>query len=601
MRVGGTTPAALLYSIALAPLIRRAHVSLEEAVQREPPLGLVICTNTNICGKRNPGMAQDGAGYGYAFRAIECLRVCGPENLVVQPGPCALSARIDPETLPPNAVILLRSPKGPFARVCRCFIRCSAGVNAKLVLPQGGAMHLRERYLKDGCPYYRLNSIALCVEWLNSTLAWEPAPDVLTAYSHYAEACTLLDDSIQGPLRGDIELNISPMPSASRASEALPLLDVACEYVLGLPPPQEGWPPTPAAQRGTSFCATRWRESFYGTELCLDAEGGGGEASGGEASGSEASGGEGGGAGFGGGSADEAEAALDAARASLGSRGYAAVPAASRRAFYEGELRGTYGGGRCGVIRGVQSGDTLRGRWQEGGEGGGEGGEGGEMVLRVSPDGLTFEGLTSAGDAWTGERLSERGSEVRGTPIQRWRARTLSLRSRAHLALGRADDAIRDAACAVRTCPWLPLAWEVAAESALQLQDTRTAARALTELLYLQPASAELPLPLANKRRLQRLTLDKIGAGDLAGSGMSSNPLSLYLMLGDFDAAATQQRQQRQPPPPTQPQSPQELKPPQPPSQRAEQRAEQAAWEGLFADEYAVVEGSADPDAPPAS
>jgi hypothetical protein len=167
----------------------------------------------------------------------------------------------------------------------------------------------------------------------------------------------------------------------------------------------------------------------------------------------------------------------------------------------------------------------------------------------------------------------------------------LSLRSRAHLALGRADEAIHDAACAVRTCPWLPLAWEMAAESALRLQDTRSAERALQELLYLHPAGADLPLSVANARRIQRITLDKIRRGELPGSGVSSNPLSLYLMLGDFDAAATQQQQQQQKQQRSQQQPPPQQQQEEQDQQRLEEQlAEPADWQGLFADEYVVVD-----------
>ena len=80
-----------------------------------------------ICGKDNP---TNLPGYGYAFRAIECLRVLAPPGLTVVPGPC--------------------------------FIRCSSGVNAKLVLPVGRTKEIERngRRLTDGTPYFRLNSIA---------------------------------------------------------------------------------------------------------------------------------------------------------------------------------------------------------------------------------------------------------------------------------------------------------------------------------------------------------------------------------------------------------------------------------------------------------
>ena len=105
-----------------ATLVRqpcRFDLRMSSTSPDDPTVGLVVCTNSNICGKMNPGMPQTGpVGYGYAFRAIECLRVLGPPNLEVIPGPC--------------------------------FVRCSSGVNAKLVLPEHSELRWRERFIKDG-------------------------------------------------------------------------------------------------------------------------------------------------------------------------------------------------------------------------------------------------------------------------------------------------------------------------------------------------------------------------------------------------------------------------------------------------------------------
>ena len=105
-----------------------------------PPSCLVVCTNSNICGKRNP---TNIFGFGFAFRAIECLRVLGPPGLGVSPGPC--------------------------------FIRCSRGVNAKLVMG-GDAARMPGGEGRDGKPYFRLNSIDDVLGWLEAECGAESLP-----------------------------------------------------------------------------------------------------------------------------------------------------------------------------------------------------------------------------------------------------------------------------------------------------------------------------------------------------------------------------------------------------------------------------------------
>lgn len=444
-------------------------MSDEDDQETEPSLGLVICTNTNICGKAHFGMDQQGTNtgkgaYGYAFRAIECLRVLGPPNLDVYPG--------------------------------TCFIRCNKGVNAKLMVredddtAQGGArssnsangktVRVRDRFLKDGCPYWRLNSIDLCVGWLDEALNVAPDERRLAAYRSYAEACTLLGDTINGKVRGDLQYNLAPSTAAlssGEAATALPLLDDCAEHVLSLPPPPEGWPPSPISQRGTGFAGT-WQESFYDSKLHLEVV-----------------------------RDDEKDGML---------------------------LRGTYtnSGGRPCQILARQSGTQLLGSWSEEGAAG-------ELRLSISSDGLSFSGSALCGESgekyeWRAERLPEEGMALGGTASQRWQSRVLCLRSRARLVLGRGEDALSDAAFAVRICPWLPLAWEVGSEAAMAMQDKRTAARARQEWLFLQPSgSTGLPASLAAARRRQRLTMDEIERGGTA-SAASSSPLALYLMLGDI-------------------------------------------------------------------
>jgi hypothetical protein len=532
-----------------------------------PPLGLVVCTNSNICGKPNPGMDQEGAGYGFAYRSIECLRVLGPPNLDVMPGPC--------------------------------FIRCSRGVNAKLVLGSGASgergVVVRERFLKDGCPYFRLNSIDLCVRWLEDTLNVSPPPELLEAYSAYAAACTLLGDEVHGPIRGDVSYDFSPVPASSAAIEALPALNVAAEYVLSLPAPGAGtaegggaapgaaWPPTPASERRAASFAGAWRESFYASTMVLSSPA---ELAARQAVDSADGTGASTLSSFAGASAAEADAALEAVRLSSSRSGLAPpteVLPSGTEAKAGGELRGTYLGGQAkvfGVVTTAGAALALRGRWEEDG-----GHVGGELELHLSDDGLSFDGRareTSTGDSfeWSGERVAEAGRSVRGSAEQRWRARVLSLRSRALLTLGRNDEAITDAAYALRTCPWLPLAWEVSADAAFAVGDLRSAVVALQELLYLQPAATPgLPLRVTHVRREQAFKLKKLqgevspnagGAQALqslrgasspsSSSSSSSNSLALYLLLGDFGSV------------------------------RGEFTGDalEGRWEALFADEYAA-------------
>eukprot|EP00964_Phaeocystis_antarctica_P025704 scaffold14473_cov56-Phaeocystis_antarctica.AAC.1 len=186
------------------------------ASDASPFAGLVICTNTNICGKQNPTFTP---GFGFASRAIECLRVLGPPGLVVNSGPC--------------------------------FIRCSSGVNAKLVLPEGqSAAEFNGCELRQGRPFYQLNSVDQCVQWLQDNLALQPPADKLRAYEGYVDAIEILET------RGDD----SP---ARRASQALRLLDVAAAYALASEP--DSWPEPPAAQR-RAWPGSVWEESFYGTK-----------------------------------------------------------------------------------------------------------------------------------------------------------------------------------------------------------------------------------------------------------------------------------------------------------------------------------------------
>ena len=415
-----------------------------------------------------------------------------------------------------------------------CFIRCSRGVNAKLVLPLGRAREtLRDGVrLADGTPYFGLNTVGLCVKWLGESLGHTPPAPLLRAYEAYEEACSLLGDSVNGDVRGDIELNDIVLESNLLA--ALPLLDIAADFVIEEGPPPGGWPAAPSARR-RSFCA-EWQESFYGStmriEVAASGQPGEREESRGTRPQAQA---------FAGGSAEEADSALQAAR-----KGLAAPSPGGREGGgppVEGEMCGSYGTrsvGRGGVavytgkLRAVQADNVLRGTWEEEGASG-------DMEMQLSGDGLRFEGSACMGDQrfdWSGVRLAEPAIALGGSAQQRWQARVLSLRSLVRLRFSRFEEAAADAAAAVRACPWLPAAWDAVVDVAATTQDWRTAGMALRELLYLQPTRTPgLPRRVSNKRREQQLLLDKILRGELKGSPLLSrpNPIMLYLAVGVMD------------------------------------------------------------------
>ena len=253
-----------------------------------------------------------------------------------------------------------------------------------------------------------------------------------------------------------------------------------------------------------AFGASAWTESFYKSTLTLTAPGAEAE----EAPQFDV-------ASIAGGSAKDADAALDAVSASLKAsaprRG--AAPAAPPTA--DTPLEGSYGKrGVAGKMRGVASRDgVLRGTWQESGARG-------AMRLELSADGLSFSGLAKASSGesyeWTGNRLADPSVAAGGSARARWEARTLALRSRAHLKLGKLDDAAEGAAEACRRCPTLPCAWEAVAEAALQASDAAALRIGLKELLYLQPETAPaLPIRVSNARRTQRLVLEQLERGEL--------------------------------------------------------------------------------------
>eukprot|EP00967_Tisochrysis_lutea_P059048 scaffold75247_cov24-Tisochrysis_lutea.AAC.3 len=198
-------------------------------------------------------------GFGFARKAIECLGVLAPEGVEVISGPC--------------------------------FIRCSRGVNARIVLPAkadtvpppamkrtrlawgtGQATPLRSPGLLAAGfqDLFGLNSVEKCAETLREQGVDVPS-QLLHAYERYAKAVVVLDESRAG----------GPSTSA-RAFEATPLLEVTTEFLLTHEaPPPASWPErldaaaaaaqAPLIRARSDWANSRWRESFYRSELVVNA------------------------------------------------------------------------------------------------------------------------------------------------------------------------------------------------------------------------------------------------------------------------------------------------------------------------------------------
>ena len=405
---------------------------------------LVVCVNTNICGKANP---THRPGYGFAFKAIECIGVLSPSWL-----------------------------EQPFAGPC--FIRCSRGVNARLIGDAESGIRSRD--------LFRLNSVSDCAKFVEEELEHTVPPDLLRAYQSYADACISLDDTFAA---------LEGRSQAVSAGEALNQLNAAALYIEGRKAKGgiggEEAPSVPlpegansvqaaallayaAAERRQQWADSQWTESFYGTPLEIKA-----------AAAAAADGGDNGGT----------------------------------------TLLGTYGRGN---VLGVQIGRELRGTWSESDAGG-------EVVLSLSDDGLSFSGtahMDGEDIEWTGERIAESNLASQGGSMRRWYAMVYSLRSRSHLRLKKLEEAMWDGIQAVSYCQFLPEAWEALAEAALASKDTRLAALAYTELLYLQPPKQpKLPLALQNARREQFYKLEAIRCGAFgSGSGSTLLTAAAYAM-----------------------------------------------------------------------
>ena len=437
---------------------------------------LTVCVNSNICGRRNPTYTP---GYGYARRAIECMRVIGPPWLELRPG--------------------------------TCFIRCSRGVNAKLegcstAAEAAGVPTIRSRDL------FRLNSIDDCAKMLEDELEWLCDPALVTAYRKYEAALVLLDDvfaSIQG------------VSKESRANEALPMLDEAASYVLETSPDAFDTPPAATFARAAAANAasridwngSRWRESFYKTEMAFAAR-----------------------------MAEADDAGAGAGRAGVEVRaqdGAGRAGVGVRASYGKTVLEWPEGVRQLGAVQGEATGRLFRGTWrEESADSGGSGGSGGSgssgssgsvtrvsrsavmgtVQLEMAADGLSFEGEARSGDKvwrWEGERIPDpMRARAPGSERERWGARVLVERSRARLRLGQSAEALRDAVCALGLCA-LPEAWEAIATAALEVGDKRTATIALSEHWYSTgtAAASSMPTALANRRREQLLALESMPGG----------------------------------------------------------------------------------------
>ncbi len=341
---------------------------------------------------------------------------------------------------------------------------------------------------------------------LEDELEWSVDPALLGAYRKYEAALVLLDD---------VYAAIEGVSKTSRASEAMPLLDEAASYVLQAAgdavraaSPAATFARVTAANAAarTDWLGSRWRESFYRTEMAFAAR--------------------------------EREANGAGAGASSGGEGVEL-----RAGYGQTVLEWPNGARQLGSLEGVASGTRFEGTWRE--ERAGSGDEPvsvvtGVVELEMAPDGLSFEGRARAGDEvwrWEGERIPD-PPPVRGpgSERERWGARVLVERSRARLRLGQGTEALRDAVSALGLCA-LPEVWDAIATAALEVGDKRTATMALGEQWFGQgPTSVSMPAALANRRREQRLALEGLAGG---GGGIILQALSDGRQVATDRAAAS--------------------------------------------------------------
>jgi len=340
------------------------------------------------------------------------------------------------------------------------------------------------------------------VKMLHEELSWTVNPALLEAYRSYADALVLLDDTFA---------SIEGVSTTTRAQQALPLLDRAANYVLAklarCPPSptadrgQEGWAATHGTQQAKfarvaadmaatrrAWSGSRWRESFYGSEM-----------------------------------------AFVNATVALGEDPTLNANATSFATYG----RKVYTFGHVGALRGSASGPNgqyFRGVWREEhvDEGDCRGAESGysegEVILRMSDDGLSFDGLARVNGEdwrWDGERIPEVPPAEAYDTYQKWYATVLCLRSKARLRQGMVEEALNDGVDAVRTCMHLPGAWDALAMAALEAGDKRTATIALSELWYMREdtnggmadaakGGYSMPQELIDKRRQQRFTQEEL-------------------------------------------------------------------------------------------
>lgn len=239
---------------------------------------LIVCKNTNICGRRNPTHTP---GYGWANKAVDCLSVLGPPGLELQ---CVatlacLCARFTVGALLRALVSRSQSLPSRFrGRRGPCFIRCSRGVNAQLV---GNNGTVRSR------PLFRLNNVEAVASTLEDELDYTVPPALVSAYKAYDTAQILLDD---------IAAQIEGISLSERAFEALDVLRESVAYIQRAEPQRTALLQQVAdgnlmnavstasasaavvasqaytQRRLRGWRGTRWTESFYGSVLSFSDE-----------------------------------------------------------------------------------------------------------------------------------------------------------------------------------------------------------------------------------------------------------------------------------------------------------------------------------------
>ena len=182
-----------------------------------PSAGLIICANSNICGKNNPALAP---------RLVLCVprdRSC--ERVLSPPSRARGAARtvLAPRLLRRQRRSVLPRRHSEVQRDDKKLVNVAEAVLAPQLgravrgVARGGA-----RRLDSARPAARVHELRRRVDDSG--------------------------DSVNGKVRGDIEYNDLTIESTQSAMEALPLLDAAAAILAS--DPDGGWEPAPATMRG---------------------------------------------------------------------------------------------------------------------------------------------------------------------------------------------------------------------------------------------------------------------------------------------------------------------------------------------------------------